>query len=259
MTLPDRWRLVLDSPASGAANMSRDESVARAMRPGDMPVLRAMRFDPPAVTAGRFQSMEGLDAAACLALGIEVARRPTGGLAILHKDDFTYSFAAPLAGGFDRDGCFDLVATGIIAALARLGVSAGQVVSGGARARGGWCFEGAFGVDIEWEGKKVCGSAQRVYRAGVLQHGTLLLEPQLELTSRVWGPGEPGGARGLASLREAAGRRVPWQEVFDAFAVGFAEALGVRLLPGALTEPELEAAAGLEAGFAAWEPRGGAG
>lgn len=245
------WRLVVDGGASGASNMARDEAVARLVGPGDPPTLRAYRFEPPAVTVGRFQSLDGIDTAACAAAGIDLVRRPTGGLAILHAGDFTYSF---VTGDVDRaagrDRCFDMVAAGICAALRRLGIEAGQVAHGGRGAGGGWCFEGAFGVDLEWAGSKICGSAQRVYEGSILQHGSLFLESAVAGVPRIDTPvGRPDG-RAFTTVSEAAGRRVAWEEMLEAFEKGFASAHGIRFELGSLTEAEQETARGIEDRFA---------
>lgn len=250
MKTPGTWRLVLDGGISGAGNMARDEAVARLTGREDPPTLRVYRFEPPAVTVGRFQSLRGIDVRGCRSAGIDVVRRPTGGLAIFHSGDFTYGF---VMGSDDRTGdrsrCFDMVAAGIRAALRELGVEARQVAHGGRSAREGWCFEGVYGVDLEWEGRKICGSAQRVYERSILQHGSLFLGFQEEAACRVdKPPGRTGGAA-FATVGEAAGRRVGWDEMLEAFEKGFRSALGLSFERGRLGEAELEAAAGLEDRF----------
>ena len=113
--------------------------------------------------------------------------------------------------------------------------------SGGSES-GGWCFEGVFGVDLEFKGRKICGSAQRVFGVSVLQHGSLFLEDTSEMMRRISSSaraGEKSGA-GFTNLREATGGTVRWDEMLEAFKSGFESALGVLLEPGRLTPDELE-------------------
>ncbi len=237
----------------GARNMARDEAEARCAGPG-IPVatLRLYGFEPPAVTLGRFQDLEGtVDPVLCAREGIDVVRRATGGLAILHLEDFTYSVVMRSSGGKvpGRRECFDDVARGIVAALGTLGVEAAQVEHGRRDEEGGpWCVEGITGVDIEWNGKKICGSAQRVFAGGVLQHGSLFLRDTADVMARIGAggrSGSTGGAR-FAALDEAVGRAVSREEMSVAFREGFESEMRVSLETGSLTDAELELAEELE-------------
>jgi lipoate-protein ligase A len=240
--------MLVDAPCSGTVNMARDEALALNARIEGMSTLRAYRFVPPAITIGRFQRLDGgIDTERCARVGIDIVRRPTGGLAILHQNDFTYSVAAQAleTGPRERDRHFDRIASAVLASLRSLGISASQVrheSRGGGR--GDWCFDGVFGVDLEWAGKKICGSAQRLFKGAVLQHGSLFLErPETSLV--LDGNRDPDGSSGgpgFATLKEAAGRTVTWDEVLDAFVCGFGKALGASLEPGNMTDRETELA-----------------
>jgi lipoyl(octanoyl) transferase len=239
----NRMRLVVDGPLTGAENMARDEALGRCHEPGVAAVLRAYRFSPPAVTIGRFQRWPGaFDLDTGVGPDLEVVRRPTGGLAILHRNDFTYSvvMGSSSSGSSGRDEVFRLVADAIVAALYELGIRAGTASHRGAgKPRGDWCFESAFGVDLEWRGKKICGSAQRVIRSSVLQHGSLFLQRGDEENSTPAAAGsERPGVGPFVTLQEAAGRDVGWEEVLDAFRVGFERSMGVALDPGTLSGSE---------------------
>ncbi len=239
-----QWRLVVDGTHGGAENMARDEAMARCVGQGLADAtLRAYRFKPPAVTIGRFQDFPGgINLEECALERISVVRRPTGGLAILHMEDFTYSVVLPTAGTGPgvRERYFDLVAGAIIEALGALGISAGQVRHRARGLAGAWCFEGVFGIDLEHDGRKICGSAQRVFSGAVLQHGSLFLRETAETLDRLTGAraGGMAGGPGFITLGEAARERVSWEEVLDAFVNGFERALDVVLKPGALTPGE---------------------
>jgi lipoyl(octanoyl) transferase len=245
----ETWRLIDDATMTGRENMARDEAEALCSSPGTpAATLRLYRFDPPAVTIGRFQRVEDtVDLPACEREGVTVVRRATGGLAILHLEDFTYSVVMRSRGGRvpGRRECFDSVAKGILSALMSLGVEASQVEHARTEARdGAWCLEGILGVDLEWNGRKICGSAQRVFAGAVLQHGSLFLKDEAETMARISAGGRrSGGSVGrFASVEEAAGREVTREELATAFKSGFEGALGIRLEPGKLTDPELELA-----------------
>jgi len=247
---PDRntaWRFIDDGERSGAFNMARDEAVARSVCLGYPPTLRVYRFKPAAISIGRFQQVCGcIDLAACERKKIEVVRRPTGGLAILHLDDFTYSVSLPRQQGTidPKDRYFALVADGILETLLQLGIE-GRVVSH--RGKGVrpsiWCFDGAFGVDIEWRGRKICGSAQRLYREAVLQHGSFFISVNNELREQIVAACQDVAKAGqqsntFVSLLEAAGRAVTWEQVRLAFLEGFSKSLLLDIVPGRLSENE---------------------
>ena len=224
--------------------MARDEATALCAGQGlTEATLRAYRFKPPAVTIGRFQNFPGgIDLDACALEHISVVRRPTGGLAILHIEDFTYSVVVPTTGAGPgvRDHYFDLVAGAIIEALGALGIAARQVRHKAGGLRGAWCFEGVFGIDLEFDGRKICGSAQRMFSGAVLQHGSLFLTDSGGTLDRLTGACAGDVARGanFITLGEAAPGRVTWEQVLDAFVNGFERALDVVLKPGMLTPEE---------------------
>jgi lipoyl(octanoyl) transferase len=237
-------RLVVDGPMTGAENMARDEALALCHDPDTASILRAYMFSPPAVTIGRFQKWPGaVDFDTGGRRDINVVRRPTGGLAIMHLNDFTYSVVTGASGSVhgDRDRVFSLVAGAIVAALEELGIEAEPVSHRGkVKPRGDWCFESMFGVDLEWRGRKICGSAQRVIRSSVLQHGSLFLLPDDEAKRAASAANDPErpGVSPFVTLQEAAGRTVSWEEFLGAFRLGFERSMEVALEPGTLSDLE---------------------
>lgn len=242
------WRFIDDGARTGRSNMARDEALAVCASGGSLPCLRVYRFEPAAVTLGRSQPLPGaIDLAVCRARGIELVRRPTGGLAILHLDDFTYSITAGMevAGGA-RERVFQTAAAGIIEALRLLGARASAASHPPtARAAVTWCFESGFGVDLECAGRKICGSAQRQYQASVLQHGSLFLADHADVLEELSGPGPDAGHGPPVSLAEQIGRSVGWGEVRDAFREGFGRALGIKLMEDSVNGEEEKVAEGL--------------
>jgi lipoyl(octanoyl) transferase len=232
-----RLRYMVDRPASGAVNMARDEALAASVGSGAEGALRVYSFDPPCVSYGRSQEEPGTrELTDFAAEGVEVVRRPTGGLSLLHMDDFTYCLALPTSTGIDREECFALAAAGITGALALLDIPSAVSRHEPAGRRARWCFESAFGVDIESRGRKVCGSAQRVYHGSILQHGTLILSGRGGVLLESLG--RQGAGAVLLPLDEAAGRPVTWDEVRRALEESFSKGIGLELEPARMGAAE---------------------
>lgn len=179
---PATWRLLIEEePQSGAANMALDQAIAMACAAGESPpTLRFYRWQPPAVSLGRHQSVADIDQAAVAAHGYDLVRRTTGGRAILHIDEFTYSVAAaatePRVAGGVMDAYLRL-SNALVAGLQALGVAADKA---GGDVRTGpdvsaACFEVPSAYEITVHGRKLMGSAQSRRGKYVLQHGSLPL------------------------------------------------------------------------------------
>jgi lipoate-protein ligase A len=155
--------------------MARDVSLLADVGGGAPPALRFYRWDPPALSLGHFQSEADVDFDACRRLGVEVVRRPTGGRALLHGGDLTYSVALPRPLGVagSVDAVYGYLARGLIAGLARLGVEAAIARHDGPA--GPVCFASQQGADLRVGDRKLCGSAQVRRGGAVLQHGSVLL------------------------------------------------------------------------------------
>lgn len=226
----------------GALNMGIDQAVLEEVSAGTVPpTLRLYRWAPSCVTIGYFQSMaEEIDLAACAARGIDAVRRVTGGGAVFHDAEVTYSLVVPEGSPLAPDdimASYGLVCGGLVRGLRGLGVDA------------------AFAPinDIQAGGKKVSGNAQTRKQGCLLQHGTVLLDLDLEtMFSILRVPAEKlkdklvkdARAR-VTSLRDLLGREVGFAEAAAALAAGFSDAwsgLGVELEEGRLSERELEGA-----------------
>lgn len=177
------WRLIIDTePRSGPVNMALDQAVAEAVASGDsLPTLRIYGWKPPAVSLGRHQHVAEVDLAAIDARGYEVVRRPTGGRAILHMDELTYSVAAPVneprVGGGVMDAYLRL-SNALVAGLQNLGLRDAAKAPGHVRAGNdvsAACFEVPSAYEITAGGRKLMGSAQSRRAGYVLQHGSLPL------------------------------------------------------------------------------------
>lgn len=240
----EAWRLIRSCPADGFTNMAVDEAILLAHAHGQVPpTLRLYAWRPPAISVGYFQcALRDVNQEACARDGIGVVRRLTGGRAVFHADEVTYSIvlteAILSAKGQVRTllDSYRFLCGGLVAGLRRLGLEA--TVAPRRKAldspSGPNCFAAAASGDLLVDGKKICGSAQTRRYGVVLQHGSLPLS--LPDATPYWR--EAGAVPHATDLTRALGRRPSWDEVAQALAAGFAEALGVRWVPGALTEYE---------------------
>jgi lipoate-protein ligase A len=181
--VPAAWRLIIDEePRSGPANMALDQAIAESCAAGDSPsTIRFYRWNPPAVSLGRHQPLTDVDLNAIDLLGYEVVRRPTGGRAILHIDELTYSVTAAADEPRVRGGVMDAylrLSNALLSGLQRLGLGAVDKAAGNVRTGpdvSAACFEVPSAYEITSNGRKLMGSAQSRRAGYVLQHGSLPL------------------------------------------------------------------------------------
>jgi lipoate-protein ligase A len=252
------WRFLNSGRSDGATNMAVDEAVLEGVTTGaSPPTLRVYAWEPPTVSIGRSQRLsDELDLEACRRRGFGVVRRPTGGRAVLHAGELTYSVVGPAGEpplGISIAETYEAIARGLLEALARLGVDAELApVATAPRARGEAappCFVSAGRFEVVVEGRKLIGSAQRRSGAAVLQHGSLLLDGThtgLADVMRVGDPREREVVRRMLAgkttdLAAVLARPVELEEIAAAMKLGFEAAWGSELVPGDLSEGERKA------------------
>jgi lipoate-protein ligase A len=246
MTGDNRWRLIWSEPCDGARNMAVDEAILEEAAAGrTLPTLRLYAWIPPALSLGYAQRAAEVDRAALARLGWDLVRRPTGGRAILHTDELTYSVAAPETNPLVQGGVLESyrrLSRGLLTGLDLLGVKA-DAAGGHARAgaHGAVCFESPSDYEITSGRRKLIGSAQARKLGGVLQHGTLPLTGDLarivQALARPDTAPERVRAR-AATLEEAAGRVLSWEDAALAIGEGFAREFGILFERGGLTAAE---------------------
>src|SRR6266702_4428117 len=187
VSMSDGWRLLLDKPASGAWNMAVDEVLLDGVATGTAPpTLRFYEWTPPCLSLGYFQPFDVVDIDGCRALGVEVVRLPTGGRAILHDRELTYSIALP-ASVLGQDGgvlpSYYRLSLALQDGLRRLGVPAtlAPESAGSSAAHGPVCFDRPSAHEILLHGRKLVGSAQMRRGGGLLQHGSIRVETGYEM------------------------------------------------------------------------------
>jgi lipoyl(octanoyl) transferase len=205
--LPPVWRLLQTEPRSGADNMALDHALMRYAARTGQAVLRVYSWRTPTISLGRHQrSADVIDASRAATLGLDVVRRPTGGRAVVHGREVTYSVAAPARPGAITRDDYAQINLILLDGLRRLGADATLAARGTTRAprpHGSPCFDTATEGEIVIQGRKLAGSAQWRDGDAILQHGSILIDDdQSLLAPRVADPGPPG----TATLRAALGR-----------------------------------------------------
>ena len=259
------WRLIKDSYHNGFINMAVDEAIMIAHKNGLVPpTIRFYQWSPPAVSLGYFQDLKKeINVKVCQDIGIDIVRRPTGGKAVLHDQELTYSFIIkendPLVNNSILE-TYKKISGGIIRGLSYLGIKAELVPLRGKlenhllgksdKARihhldfKSICFSVPSQYEVQVEGKKIVGSAQVRKGGVVLQHGSLLIKLEKDKLFSVFNFPSVQIREKLkskfkaTSLEEILKRKIDFSELSNILPRGFEEEFGVRLVESKLTEPE---------------------
>jgi lipoate-protein ligase A len=232
----ETWRFLDDDVAvrAGAANMAVDHMLLESVQRGAAPILRFYRWTSPTLSFGRNQPARGIydhDE-------LQKVRRPTGGLAVLHHREITYSIAVPAARLGGPRATYLAVNQALLHGLQQLGVDA-RIAPARPRGRFGTvhpCFAEPAEGELVAAGRKLVGSAQRYERHAILQHGSILLSND-----------QPAGAIGLDELIE----KVPSAaEISTTMRCAFGAVCGISLAPAELSRRELARAGELEEFYA---------
>jgi len=259
--------------------MAVDHALLESVQQGGPPCLRLYRWQPACLSFGRNQPARGLyDPRRTRTAGIDVTRRPTGGLAVLHDRELTYSVTAPVRLFGGPRAAYVAVNAALLDGLRLLGVPAALAPAGPRRANlnEGFlsrsapsgtpaaaeqpCFQTAAPGEVVALGRKLIGSAQRAERGALLQHGSILLDgsqadvvrllavPEAaERPKPVVDEAAAGSAdAGSITVRELLGAVPDWDDLVRGIVSGFMGLCGTPLAPETLTRVEAVRAAALE-------------
>ncbi len=231
-----KWRLLLSGHNDAATNMSIDESIMVFVgQKKTTPTIRLYGWLPPAVSIGYFQGLkEEIDLEMCEKYGIEYIRRITGGGAVFHEHEVTYSISIPESNLLVPSNVLEsykIICQGIVEGLAELHVESEFVPLN----------------DIVVDKKKISGSAQTRRNRTVLQHGTILVDTDVDkMFSVLKVPWEKIKDKLISDVKQRVTclnsvleRKVEFNEVCHALAKGFEKALDIELEEGELTSPEI--------------------
>jgi lipoyl(octanoyl) transferase len=215
--LAGRWRFLDSGAADGATNMAVDAALLDHARGTGEATLRVYAWSRPTVSFGRHErARPGFAPDRLAAEGIDAVRRPTGGRALLHHREVTYSVTAP-AGAMSLAESYRAINALLLAALRRLGVPAEEAPRSGRPLRpdGAACFAEPAPGELTVAGAKLVGSAQLREEGALLQHGSILLADDQTLLDTLRSTAAPRVAA-VATLTAALAREVDYGEVRDA-------------------------------------------
>jgi lipoyl(octanoyl) transferase len=251
------WRLIYTPPSTGAWNMSVDEAILEHIHRGEsIATLRLYSWNPPCLSLGHAQSIKDVDMERLKSHGWDVVRRVTGGRAILHTDELTYSVTGSadepvLAGGVLES--YNRLAQALLHAVASLSVPVEMKEHEDGHIQQNLnpvCFEVPSTYEITVDGKKLIGSAQARKKEGVLQHGSLPLTGDLTricdaLVFESESARQDAKERLLAratTIESVIGVETAWETAAQAFVRGFEAELGIQFERGEMSPSEIQRA-----------------
>ena len=229
------WRLLMGGMNDAYLNMAVDEAIMRLHKQIGIPTIRLYGWEPAAVSIGCFQSIEDeIYVDRCERMGIEYVRRITGGGAVFHDKEVTYSLVMS-EDDIDKSipRSYEKICAGVILGLRMLDIAA----------------EFSSINDIMVKGRKISGNAQTRRDGVLLQHGTVLLDIDEEKLSavlrisseKIKGKGVSSVVKHLTSVMYETGH-ADFDQVADCLARGFERAFGIRLVQGYLKKEEIDLA-----------------
>lgn len=249
----ETWRYIPYEVHSGAENMAIDEALLRTMAHTlePQPVLRFYGWNPATLSLGYAQSYyKEVDEIACRAEGIDIVRRPTGGRAVFHEYELTYSVIAPennlnVMGTVIQS--YMRISQALLKGFRTLGVDAEMVASERKpQDRSAMCFESPSWYELVVDGRKLVGSAQVRKEGVLLQHGSILLHSNAERLFRLLKfPSEGVRQRLLTGFKDKAcaldevwTQPIGIEELEQKICLGFRDIMGIRLLRSQLSRQE---------------------
>jgi lipoyl(octanoyl) transferase len=236
------WIFMNTGYHSGRFNMEFDEALAFQLKNNiGRETLRVYGWHPYCISLGFNQHPDDFDKSKLAQDGIDIVRRPTGGRAILHAHELTYSVVTQLNTMTPRT-MYRFINEGLLAALHFLNVDA-TLTETDADFRSLYhdpasvpCFSSSAKSEIQFKGKKLVGSAQRRYGAMILQHGSILLGPQHRRLTDYLAPHIANASTTIeehllhhtTDLETILDRPVSFNEVSDAIKLGFERQCGIE-------------------------------
>ncbi|MCK7484455.1 MAG: lipoate--protein ligase family protein [Bacillus subtilis] len=153
------------------------------------PVLRLYGWENPTVTTGRNQSLKGLNLDYCSENNIKIVKRPTGGRALLHDNELTYSFICPcefLKSGNSVISSYKEISEALIIGFKKLNIELNFPEYKKVQVKDGYCMSISTGSDLNYKGEKFIGSAQYRAKNYILQHGSIILDINKALLASIF-------------------------------------------------------------------------
>lgn len=247
------FRFIDTAMQDAETNMAIDEAILLHHLKGVVPpTLRVYRWSRPAISLGRFQSVEReIEVEHCHQQGVALVRRPTGGRAVYHCDEFTYSIVTSKRYGIPSGivAAYAYLAQGLLAALSLLGITAEISDERVSKHPSAACFASSTQADLTSNGLKLVGSAQVWKEDTVLQQGSLPLEDHAaEFFALLRYPSNLARQEASSIYSQkmkplhALQPSLSWNDIAQAFQSGFSRFLQTTFEPSELSASEWDLA-----------------
>lgn len=244
-------RIIVHEHNSAFFNMAMDEAISEAViEKLSPPTLRIYKWEKPSVSIGYFQKIKDINLEHCDERDYPIVRRPTGGRAILHESELTYSFSSrydslSFKGRLLED--YSIISKALLSGLKLIGVDAMNSLSK-ERSNGHKnpaCFKAVSYGEVTVEGKKVIGSAQKRYSNGLLQQGSMLLNFNAEELHKVLKCGDEEDFSNIGSIMEYA-PEITFDKLRNSLKEAFEAELDIKLITDKPTKHEMKRAKELD-------------
>ena len=246
------WRLIDTGFSNGYINMAIDEVLMLSCkRNGARPTLRFYQWKPSALSIGYSQRFgEGFNVENCRSMGVDIVRRLTGGQAVFHDGDLTYSVTIPetYLQAPRTEILIKMISLGLKQGLNNLGIEVNLINSGRSELnkKSYNCFLNKSNYEIGINGKKLVGSAQRRTSGALLQHGAIMIKIDYNRILKVFGENGESDKENIfkigekiTSLSENMEMAPNVEEIKKAIISGFEKAIGISLVFEPLSAEEL--------------------
>ncbi len=251
----EEWRLIDTGTNNAFYNMAVDEAIMKTCRKGKVPpTIRFYQWSPPGLSLGYFQQLHSeVDCATCKEHGVDIVRRLTGGRAILHDDELTYSIVGRDTEDFLPKSVLEsykVISRGIIKGLQSLGLDVElKPVEKNKKPDRGFsaaCFDAPSWYEVVAGGKKLVGSAQTRQKGVILQHGSIPFSLNTDTLFRLLNISDERMRQRLkgrfqkkaTSLNQQSGTKLQLKRVKNALRQGWEEVFGIGLKEGQLLPEE---------------------
>lgn len=238
-----KFRLIDTGFNTASMNMAIDEALLNS----DLPVLRLYQWKPAGLSLGYFQHIQQINTGYCKRNNMDIVRRPTGGNAVLHDKELTYSFIIDekLMPKSVTES-YKKISTGILKALRLIGVDAAMNEEVEKGEKSPVCFNDPSWYEIVVDKKKIVGSAQKRVNGKLLQHGAVLIDVDVEKYCRCFNSFTPElfekVKQRITSINNEVNKKVSYEKVAEAMRKGFEDELGIEFVEDELSKHEKELA-----------------
>src|SRR3989338_5705706 len=228
-------------------NMAIDEAILNCCK---LPTLRVYRWKPAAISIGYNQdAIKDINVSYCKKNNIGIVRRLTGGKAVFHDEEITYSFILPENNGLlpsEVNESYKIIANALVIALKKINIDA-EIKKVPEKIKTSICFNSSNWYELLVNGKKISGSAQRRMNGKILQHGPILMDFDYNKNNSLFNPNNNFGnvnnlKQRITSLKKELKKEINYQELAQAIKLGFKENFNFEIIDDFLTNEEIKLA-----------------